>query len=236
MASCSASPDTVKAGDPATVSVSASSPDNSPLTYAWAASAGRISGSGTSATLDSTGATAGSPITATATVTDARGLTATCNAAVNVLAPPVVVNEVSEVGDCKFMDPKRPWRVDNTCKAILDDVALRIQREPSGKFVIVGYTDEEESVKVTALGAQRAVNVKYYLVNGEGGSQIDATRIDVRTGGAVKEKGAKIYFVPSGVTFSEQTEVVDESQVKGQSRNAPAPKKKAKKGAANTGQ
>jgi hypothetical protein len=228
VASCSASPVTVKAGEPSTLTANGSSPDNFPITYAWTTSAGQISGSGSSATLNTNGAPEGAPITATATVTDSRGLTASCTATVNVLAPPVVVNEVSEVGDCKFMDPKRPWRVDNACKAVLDDVAMRIQREPNGKFVVVGYTDEEESVKVTQVGAQRAVNVKYYLVNGEGGSQIDASRLEVRTSGTVKEKGTKVYFVPSGATFSAESVAVDESQVKGQARNAPAPKKKAK--------
>jgi hypothetical protein len=148
---------------------------------------------------------------------------------VNVLSPPVVVNEVTEVGECKFMDLKRPGRVDNTCKAVLDDVALRIQHEPNGKFVIVGFAEDEESVKVTQMGAQRAVNVKYYLVNGEGGSQIDATRLDVRTSGTVKEKGTKVYFVPAGATFTQETVAIDESQVQGQARSARAPKKKAKK-------
>jgi hypothetical protein len=230
VASCSASPDSVQAGQASTITVNASSPDNFPLTYAWSTTAGRLSGSGTSATLDTTGASQGSAITTTATITDSRGLSTTCNATVNVQAPPppVTVNEVSEIGECKFMDAKRPWRVDNTCKAVLDDVAMRIQREPNGKFVIVGYTDEEESMKVTQLGAQRSVNMKYYLVHGEGGSQIDASRIEVRTGGTVKEKGAKVYFVPSGATFSEESVVVDETKVKGQARNAPAPKKKAR--------
>jgi hypothetical protein len=235
VASCSASPESVQAGQASTVTVNASSPDNFPLTYAWSTTAGRLSGTGASATLDTNGAAQGSSITATATVTDSRGLSTTCNATVTVQAPPppVVVNEISEVGECKFMDPKRPWRVDNTCKAILDDVAMRIQREPNGKFVIVGYTDEEESIKVTQLGAQRSVNMKYYMVHGEGGSQIDASRIEVRTGGAVKEKGAKIYFVPAGATFSEESVVVDETKVKGQARNAPAPKKKTKQAPAN---
>jgi hypothetical protein len=230
VASCSASPDSVQAGQASTITVNASSPDNFPLTYAWSTTAGRLSGSGTSATLDTTGASQGSAITTTATITDSRGLSTTCNATVNVQAPPppVTVNEVSEIGECKFMDAKRPWRVDNTCKAVLDDVAMRIQREPNGKFVIVGYTDEEESMKVTQLGAQRSVNMKYYLVHGEGGSQIDASRIEVRTGGTVKEKGAKVYFVPSGATFSVESVVVDETKVKGQARNAPAPKKKAR--------
>ena len=231
VASCSASPDSVQAGQASTITINASSPDNFPLTYAWSTTAGRLSGSGTSATLDTTGASQGSAITTTATITDSRGLSTTCNATVNVQAPPppVTVNEVSEIGECKFMDAKRPWRVDNTCKAVLDDVAMRIQREPNGKFVIVGYTDEEESMKVTQLGAQRSVNMKYYLVHGEGGSQIDASRIEVRTGGTVKEKGAKVYFVPSGATFSEESVVVDETKVKGQARNAPAPRKKGTK-------
>ncbi len=231
LASCSASPDSVQAGQPSTVAVNASSPDNFPLTYAWTTSAGKISGTGASATLDTNGAAQGSAVTTTATVTDSRGLSTTCNASVNIQAPPppVTVNEVSEVGECKFMDAKRPWRVDNTCKAILDDVAMRIQREPNGKFIIVGYTDEEESIKVTQLGAQRSVNMKYYLVNGEGGSHIDASRVEVRTSGTIKEKGAKVYFVPSGATFSEESAVVDETKVKGQARNAPAPRKKAKK-------
>ena len=230
-ATCSASPDTVKAGDPATVTVNASSPDNFPLTYAWTTNAGSINGNGTTASLDTTNAAQGSAVTTTATVTDSRGLTATCNANVNILSAPVVVNEVTEVGECKFMDEKRPARVDNTCKAVLDDVALKIQHEPNGKFVVVGYEEEEETVKVPQHGAHRAVNVKYYLVNGEGGSQIDATRLEVRTSGTVKQKGTKIYFVPSGATFSEESAVIDETQVQGQSRNAPASKKakKAKK-------
>ena len=229
VADCSASPNTVKAAEASTLTVNASSPDNFPLTYAWSASAGHVNGTGANVSLDTTGAPEGAPITATATVTDSRGLSTSCSATVNVLSPPVTVAEVSEIGECKFMDAKRPARVDNTCKAILDDVALRIQHEPNGKFVVVGFTDDQETVTVTQLGAQRSVNVKYYLVNGEGQQQIDATRIDVRTSGTIKEQGAKIYFVPSGATFTQESAVVDETQVKGQARNAPAPKKKARK-------
>ncbi len=33
------------------------------------------------------------------------------------------------------------------------------------------------------------MNIKYYLVSGEGGSQIDASRVEARTSGTVKEKG-----------------------------------------------
>ena len=38
---------------------------------------------------------------------------------------------------------KRPWRVDNTAKAILDDVASRLKADPNAKIVIVGYADGE---------------------------------------------------------------------------------------------
>jgi hypothetical protein len=226
-ASCSASPSTVKAGDPATVSVNANSPDGAALSYAYSTTGGTISGSGSSATLDTASAQPGSTVTATATVTDSRGLSTSCNASINVLSAPITVQEEQEVGECKFKNPKKPWRVDNECKAVLDDVALRIQREPNGKFVVVGYSEDEESVKVTQLGAQRAVNVKYYLVEGEGKTGVDPGRLEPRTG-VVKAQSVKIYYVPSGATFQEESVTVDETQVKGQSRNAPAPKKKAK--------
>jgi hypothetical protein len=199
-----------------------SDPQGWPLTYKWSASGGQLSGTGASATLTGTNADAGNTITVTGTATNDHGLSGSCTASVNVLSPPVTANEVSEIGECKFTDSKRPARVDNVCKAVLDDVALRIQREANGKFVIVGYTDEEEEVKAREMGAQRSVNMKYYLVSGEGGSRIDATRIDIRTGSTVKEKGAKIYFVPSGATFKEETIAIDETKVKPQSRKAPA--------------
>jgi len=195
VASCSASPGTVKAGDTVTVSVNASSPDGANLNYSYVASSGSITGSGSTATLDTTGAQPGSTVTTTATVTDGRGLTTSCTAMVNVLALPLTVQEVKEVGECKFVNPKKPGRVDNECKAVLDDIALRIQSEPNGQFVIVGYADEEETIKITQLGAQRAVNVKYYLVQGEGGQRIDASRLEPRTGMA-KVKSVRIYYVP----------------------------------------
>ena len=168
-------------------------------------------------------------MTVTGTAADSRGLSSTCNATVNVLAPPppVTVNEVSVAGECGFKDPKRPWRVDNECKAVLDDVALRIQREPNGKLVVVGYAAEEEKIKYEQLGGQRAVNVKYYLTSGEGGQKIDPARIEPRVG-TKSDKSAKFYFVPAGSTFTEESVLVDETQVKGQPRNALAPKKKGR--------
>ena len=224
-ASCAVSPSEVKSGDPSTLTVSAQSPDNSPLTYAYSASAGSISGTGNTATLTTTGAAAGSPITTTATVTDAHGLTATCEATVNVapLPPPQTVVESTSVGECSFNRSDKPGRVDNECKATLDQVALLIQQEPNNSYVIVGYADDEETVKTTQLAGQRAVNVKYYLTQGEGGQHIDPSMLQVKAG-SEKSKKIRIYKVPPGATLPEQVTDVDETQIQGQSRTAAAPK------------
>ena len=228
-ATCSANPQTIKPGDGFTVTVAAESPDNSPLTYSYTTSTGSITGTGNNASETTSTANAGSTITATANVVDARGLSTTCSTTVTVEALPVVATppEVISAGECKFNQSNKPGRVDNECKAVLDEVALQIQRQPNGKVIVVGYTDETETVKITQLAGQRAVNVKYYLTSGEGGAGIDASRIEARTG-TVKSKSAKIYIVPAGATFTEESTPVDETQVKGQPRNAPA--KKGKKG------
>jgi outer membrane protein OmpA-like peptidoglycan-associated protein len=232
-ATCSASPQTIKPGDGYTVSVSAQSPDNSPLSYSYAASAGNISGTGTSASGSTSDANANSTITATANVVDSRGLSTTCSAAVTVLPlpppPAAAAPEVVTAGECKFTSSSKPGRVDNECKALLDDVAGRLQREPTSNLVVVGYADEKETAKMPQLAGQRAANVKYYLTSGEGGAGIDASRIQVRSG-TVMSESAKLYIVPAGATFSEESTAVDETQVKGQPRNAP-PSKKSKKAA-----
>ena len=234
VASCSADPSSVQPGGSSTISVTASSPDGRPLTYSYSATSGTVTGTGTSANLSTAGAAAGAPITVTATVSDDRNLSTTCTAAVNVQAPPqATVVEQQEVGTCNFSDPRRTARVDNICKATLDEVALRLQREPNGRVVVVGFADEEESVKVSDIDGQRSENIKYYLTSGEGQAQIDPSRIEARKG-PHGSRSATLYFVPEGASFTVQgTETVDESQVKGQSRNA-RPAKKAKSNAAQT--
>jgi hypothetical protein len=229
-ASCSASPNAIAINQSATVTIAATSPESRPLTYAWSTTGGQLSGSGTSATLTATNADAGNTITVTGTATDDHNLSTSCTASVNV--PPVQkVAEVEDWGECTFeKNPKKPWRVDNDCKDVLDKLALRVQQMPNGKVAIVGFTDQEEVVNAEQLGAQRAVNVKYYLTTDEIGPKLDASRFEPRKGGT-KGKAAHFYFVPQGATLSQEESVtVDESVVQGQSRSAPAPaaKRKAK--------
>ena len=232
--SCSVSPTTIAIGEPATITMTASDPQGWPMTYAWSATGGQLSGSGTTATVTATNADAGNTITVTGTARDARAdLSSSCTASVNV--PPVQkCTVIEDWGECTFeKNPKKPWRVDNDCKDTLDKLSLRLQQMPNGKLNVVGYTNEKESVSEQTLGSQRSVNVKYYLTT-DGPNKTDASRVQPRQGGA-KGQATHFYFVPEGNLCGGQLEegtTVDETQVQPQSRNAPAPKKKAKKAAA----
>jgi hypothetical protein len=225
--SCSANPTSVQAGTPSTITCSCTSPDNVPVTVStWTASGGSVSGDGNTATLNTTGAPAG-PITVSATCTDSRGLTAPVSTQVNVEVPPPPPPQSSKLSECDFPNKVKPWRVDNTCKAILDDVAARLQHDPDAKLVIVGNAEPGEKRK--NLAGERAVNSKAYLSGGEAKQAIDASRIEVRTGSG-GTRTAEYWVVPAGATFSGSgTETVDESMVKAVPDHPAAAKKKAAK-------
>ncbi|HVP41948.1 MAG TPA: hypothetical protein VMS96_00870 [Terriglobales bacterium] len=216
---CSANPSTVQSGTPSTISCSCSSPDNSadyPVTASitnWSSSAGRVSGSGNSATLDTAGASPG-PITVTATCTDSRNLSSNGTANVNVENPPPPP-EASKLNECSYTNKAKPARVDNACKAALDDYALRLQRDADAKGVIVGNKTAKEKVK--NLAGQRAANVKEYMTKEKG---IDPARLETRSGSA-DAASTEQWIVPAGATFKQAgTEPVMEKPT--------APAKKAK--------
>jgi len=226
--SCTASPSTVQAGASVTVSCSCTSPDGVPFNVSnWTATGGTISGSGSTATLSTDGAQPG-PITVTATCTDSRGLTGQASTQATVENPPPPPPKAAKLSQCDFPNEKKPWRVDNTCKAILDDVAKNLQQNPDSKLVIVGNADPKEKRK--NLAGERAVDSKFYLTEGEAKQGIDASRIEVRTGSG-GTKTAEYWIVPSGATFdSTGTESVDESKVKAiPDHPKPVAKKKAAK-------
>jgi hypothetical protein len=224
--SCSANPTTVQSGTPSTVSCTCSSPDNSadyPVTANisnWSGSGGKVSGSGATATVDTAGAPAG-PITVTATCTDSRGLTANGTANVNVENPPPAP-EASKVNECSYPNKAKPWRVDNACKAALDDYALRLQRDADAKGVVVGNKAADEKSKV--LAGQRAANVKDYMVKEKG---IDPARLETRTGSA-DAATTEQWVVPAGATFNQPgTQATQEKPVPDKKAAAKKPAKKA---------
>jgi outer membrane protein OmpA-like peptidoglycan-associated protein len=196
---CSANPTTVRPGDSATITSRGNSPDGRSLTYSYSASAGSISGTDSNATLNTAGAEPG-PINVTCNVKDDRNLSASSATSVNVEAPPPppappAAPEASRLNQIAFKTNSA--RVDNAAKAILDDVALRMQRDADAKIVIVGSNDANEKAK--ALPGQRALNAKAYLVKEKG---IDPSRIAVRSG-AKEGTTAIIWLVPSGAMAPE---------------------------------
>jgi len=226
--SCSANPASVQAGNPSTITCTCTSPDNVPVTISnWTATGGTVSGTDNTATLNTTGASAG-PITVSATCTDSRGLTAPGSTTVNVEVPPPPPPAASKLSECEYPNKNKPWRVDNTCKAVLDDVASRLQNDPDAKVVIVGNADPTEKKK--DLAATRAVDAKAYLSGGEAQQRIDPSRVEVRTGTA-GTKTTEHWIVPAGGTFDQaNTQPVDESTVKAipdHPRAAPKKKKAA---------
>ena len=229
--SCSASPTTLQPGASSTITATAASPQNRPLTYSYSASAGSINGTGNTAMLSSAGAPPGT-ITITCNVQDDKSHSASATTSVDVQAPPPPPPPKTETL-CSIQfdrDTKRPTRVDNEAKACLDEVALNAQQKADAALVVVGNsapipppkTKHHPKHELTAdeVAAQRAVNTKDYLVTEKG---IDASRIQVRTGTSGQNEVGD-YLVPAGATFDNDvpgTTAVDESTVKAEPRNPP---------------
>jgi outer membrane protein OmpA-like peptidoglycan-associated protein len=91
---CSANPASVPMGGTSTITSRATSPDGRRLTYSYATSAGSVTGTASTATLNSNGAQPGT-ITVTCNASDDRNppLTSSSTTSVNVQAAPVVVVE-----------------------------------------------------------------------------------------------------------------------------------------------
>ena len=238
--SCSANPSSVNPGDSATITASAMSPQNRPLTYSYSSTAGSVSGTGSSATLSTAGAAPGS-IGVTCNVVDDKGNTATARTSVNVIAPPPPPPPPAPMASslCAVSferDKVRPTRVDNEAKACLDDVATALQGKADAKLSLVGNEDAKEQKvderlakmkhnKKPTDAAARAVNTKDYLVTEKG---IDPSRISVYTG-TDDAQTVTTTLVPAGATNPVASATpVDESAVKAVPRTPVKAKAKAK--------
>jgi len=239
--SCSASPSTIKPGDTSTITAVGVSPQNRPLTYSYTATAGSVSGSGTSVAYNSAGAPSGA-VGITCNVSDDKGQTATANTSVTITEPPApVIPHTQALCSINFStDKKRPTRVDNEAKACLDQVAIDLKQQPDAKAVVVGESTAAEkelpkhhkkNAVPEPIAAQRAVDTKEYLVTDAG---IDPSRITVATG-TTDGQTVEDYLVPAGATFTNDvqgTTPVDETAVKAVARKPLAPKAHHKKAAA----
>lgn len=247
--SCLANPSTLKPGDISTITCTGASPQSRPLTYSYSATAGTISGIGSTATFSSAGTPTGQ-VGITCNVADDKNHTASTDTSVTIVAPLSPVPRVLELCGVSFArDTKRPTRVDNEAKACLDQIALNLKRSPEARVIVIADSNAKEKqitakqekfearhkhAKVKYFAQQRAINVKDYLVNGQG---IDASRIVVATGTG-DDQNVHNYLQPAGATFTDGApgiNVADETVVKPEGRK-PLPKRHHKMAIAKQGQ
>lgn len=164
---CSAEKGEVMSGERLAFTAQGNDPDKDSLSYQWSASNGRVEGSGNRVTFDTTGLTAGTYVL-TVRISDGRGGNASSTCSVNVRERiRIMVDKV---------------RIDNVAKAVLDDIALKMQNERRIQAVITGYVDESGTKKTQEKGAQdRADEVKKYLVEKH---KVDPNRLTAKSAGA----------------------------------------------------
>lgn len=179
---CSANPTDLKPGDSSTITAQGVSPQNRPLTYSYQASAGTISGSGTTATYSSTGAPSG-PVQITCSVSDDKGHNATANASLNIQQPPPPPGPSPEQIRLEarlalhsiFFPTAQPTErhpegglVDSqqqTLSTLATDFKAYLQFKPDAHLTLTGHTDPRGSVKYNQGLSERRVNrAKEYLV------------------------------------------------------------------------
>src|SRR5262249_44861673 len=147
-----------------------------------------LSPSHTQAHLDTPDAGAG-PISVRATAFDDRQLSATAVTTVNVEAPVAPKPVAQRMTDLEFK-PNSAY-VDNRAKAILDDVALKLQQDPNSTGLLSGSAEEKEPSR---LAGQRAETAKTYLTKSKG---IDAARGQTKTN-PTPGRTVQIGTVPQG--------------------------------------
>ncbi|HWC17352.1 MAG TPA: OmpA family protein [Terriglobales bacterium] len=188
---CSVSRTTIQVGESSNITCNGVAEEGHTVTYSYQASAGQITPRESRATLVGT---APGPVTVTATALDDRNLSAQTTLNIDVQASPVAPSATpvtpAMLNELNFK-PNSTY-VDNRAKAVLDDDALRLQREANATVILEGSASPSEN---DALALQRAENAKTYLSKSKG---IDASRIQTRP--APNKNGAKVgvIMVPAG--------------------------------------
>ncbi len=207
---CVASPVSVISGADVQIISTGNSPQNRPLTYSFAASAGVLTPTGPLAKL-STAGLGNTSIDITCNVVDDLGQKASFATQVTVTKPvEPVIPQVQELCNLSFTrDARRPVRVDNEAKGCLDDIALTLTQQTDARLVMIGNASPDEKPEAAA---QRVLNARQYLTDEKG---IERSRIDVRVG-ETSGRNVRDVFVPSGASFSEPaTQPFEERSIAG---------------------
>lgn len=178
--SISASPTSVQPGGTVNLSANCTSPDGVPVTVAtWTSSAGSVSGSGTSATLNTTGVPPGS-VTVGATCTDSRGLTAQASTEVTIESPPPpnpqiqVLESRLNLHSIYFVTnsphPSNPQggllpSQQKTLIGLATDFKSYLELKPEAHLILGGHADHRGTAEYNqALTERRVARVKAFLV------------------------------------------------------------------------
>jgi len=181
--SISANPTSVQAGGSVSLSANCTSPDGVPVTVAsWTSNGGTISGSGSSATLATAGASPGA-ITVGASCTDSRGLTGQATAQVMVESPPPPPPPNPEIVELEarlrlhgvyFVTnaplPSKPQggllpSQQKTLLAVATDFKKYLESKPDAHLILEGHADPRGSEEYNqALSERRVERVKSFLI------------------------------------------------------------------------
>jgi hypothetical protein len=195
--SISASPSSLQAGGTVSLSASCTSPDGVPVNVAsWTSTGGTVSGSGTSATLNTAGAAPGS-INVSATCTDSRGLTAQGSSAVTIETPPPAKNPEIEILEARlslhsiyFATAMPPVRDPNaglvpsqrqTLIGLATDFKKYLESKPDAHLILEGHADPRGPAEYNQkLSERRSDRVKSFLVE----QGVPEANIDTKAFGA----------------------------------------------------
>lgn len=179
--SISASPTSLPSGGTANLTANCTSPDSVPVTVSgWTATAGTVSGTGSSATLNTAGAAPGS-ITVNASCTDTRGLTSQGSAQVMVENPPPAKNPEIELLESRLalhsiyfptaMPPVKNPKTGllasqrQTLIALAADFKKYLADKPDAHLILEGHADVRGSDEYNQALSERRVNTtKLFLV------------------------------------------------------------------------
>ncbi len=179
--SCRAERTSVRVGESVRLFADVNDPDGDTVTVTWNTQAGSINPrEGETVTWSSQGVRPGSgPVSAR--VSDGYGGTADCQLTLTVAAPPPPAEPTLLTFSCAEF-PSGNTRIDNRCKAILDDVALQLRQNPRATAVVTGHSDSAGSDEVNnRMSLERADNARTYLVDTHG---INGSRIDTAAAGS----------------------------------------------------
>ena len=184
--SCSASPSTINVGGTSTVTAGGVSPQNRPLTYAYTASSGSISGSGATAEFNAAGSPSGT-VQITCNVSDDKGQTATATTSISIAAPPPPVPAVAAASpEMKRLEarlalhsvffPTAQPRAEHpegglvgsqkgTLTTLATDFKSYLTFKPDAHLTLSGHADVRGSVEYNqSLSERRVARTKQFLV------------------------------------------------------------------------